>query len=555
MEENKEQIIMKRKKKIEIIMLLSLGMFSVPCSAQEVDSSLVFESENFENLENEEATYLTFDLSGLNLVDSTDLKKKAIFSSKPAQGVTQITLESRLGSGTFEFLPYLGFHQSTSKKYVGVSTYSQGTDQPTFHTSSENLVLQNIIYTIDGRNLTIELVGSPFGNRIEQWSFILPCDASAYKTTFEFYRGYCDEEKKAVYEVHNLRYQVYDDSYNVAVECAPGNEDEVIVIPASVDINGYRYRVTDIGHRRAKSAPYLTFSKAYNLKKVIVESGISRINAQAFMNCERLEEIVLPSSIQQIEPYVFANCTNLEKISLPSKLKEISPYLFSGCTRLKQVDLPNGIQRICSYAFENCSSLSNLRIPASVQTIEGNANQNLAFWGCSQLIICGDSPSVAQSYAQRYGIPFQKDLPQNTTIIYRLYKQSTGEHFYTDSLSEQKTCLQNSIWKDEGYGWLAPTSSNLPVYRLYNPYTTDHHYTMDQNEYETLQTMGWNGEGIVFYSALPTDESKPLYRLYNPNAQEAGSHHYTLDLAERDGLIKLGWKDEGIAWYAIDHTF
>ncbi|MDE5758016.1 MAG: leucine-rich repeat domain-containing protein, partial [Allobaculum sp.] len=257
----------------------------------------------------------------------------------------------------------------------------------------------------------------------------------------------------------------------------------------------------------------------------------------------------------QIEPYAFANCTNLEKISLPSKLKEVSPYVFSGCTHLKQVDLPDGLQSICSYAFENCSSLSHLRIPASVQTIEGDGNQNLAFWGCTQLIICGDSPSVAQSYAQKYGIPFQKDLPENTTIIYRLYKQSTGEHFYTDSLTEQQTCLQNPIWRDEGYGWLAPTSSDLPIYRLYNPHTTDHHYTMDQNEYETLQTIGWNGEGIVFYSALPTDESKPLYRLYNPQAQEAGSHHYTLDATERDALIKLGWKDEGIAWYAIDQTF
>ncbi len=545
---------MKRKKKIEIIMILSLGAISVPCSAQEIDCSPMIESENFENLENEEATYLTFDLSGLTLVDSTDSQKRAIFSSKPAQGVTKITLESQLGSGTFEFLPYLGFHQSTSKKYVGVSTYSQGTDQPTFHTSTGNLVIQNIIYTIEGRNLTIELVGSPFGNRIEQWSFTLPHEASAYKKTFEFYRGYCDEEKKAVYEVHNLRYQVYDDSYNVAVECAPGNEDEVIVIPASIDINGYRYRVTEIGHRRTSSPTYLTFSKAYNLKKVIIESGVSKINAQAFRNCALLEEIVLPNSIQRIEPYAFAQCTNLKRISLPSQLKEVQHHVFSECSSLTEVNLPDGLQSIRSYAFENCLSLSNIHIPASVQTIEGNS-ENLAFWGCSHLTIYGESPSAAQSYAQNYGIPFQGALPQNTLIIYRLYNQQTGEHFYTNSLAEQQACLQNPIWKEEGYGWLAPASSDFPVYRVYNPYTTDHHYTMDQGEYETLQTMGWIGEGIVFYSALPTNASKPLYRLYNPNAKEAGSHHYTLDVAERDGLIKLGWKDEGIAWYATDYTF
>ncbi len=544
------------KKEIGLILLsLSLEMLPcpIPCFAQEV------EQENFEEMEweSDEATYLNFDFSGLTLVDSTNGQKKAIFSSKPAKGVTKLTLKSDSGYGTFDFLPYLGFHESTSKTYVGVSTYSQGTNQPTFHTSTQDLPLQNIIYTLDGNRLTIELVGSPFANRIEQWSFILPKDASAYKETFEFYRGYCDEEKKAVYEVHNLRYQVYDDSYDVAVECAPGNEDEVIVLPASVDINGCRYRVTEIGHRKNYSQIYPTFSKAYNLKKVIIESGISKINAQAFIHCALLEEVVLPNTIQTIDPYAFAQCSNLRRISLPSQLKEIDHYVFSDCSSLSQVDLPSGLQTIRSYAFENCSGLLSLRVPLSVESIEGNSTENAAFYGCSQLTIYGYQPSAAYSYAQKYGIPFQEvlDLPSNTIIIYRLYNLETGEHFYTDSLEEQQVCLQNSIWKAEGYGWLAPTTSSIPIYRLYNPNTTDHHYTIDQNEYEVLQTVGWKGEGIVFYSAIPNDSSVPLYRLYNPNAKGAGSHHYTSDLEEKNGLLHVGWKDEGIAWYTLDTTF
>lgn len=517
------------------------------CWMQEEKNTFVF-AEGFEEiqLEGDVVSYIDFDLSDLTLMDIH--QKTASFSPKPAQGVTSVTLKSEVGWGTFEFLPYLGFHQSTTNQYVGVSTYSQGINQPTFHTKTGNLAIQNVIYRLNGKNLTIELIGSPFGNRIEQWSFTLPQEASAYQTTREFYRGYCDEEKKAVYEVHNLRYQVYDDSYNVAVECAPGNEDETIVIPAYIDINGYRYRVTDIGHRRTQSPIYPTFSKAYHLKKVIVEEGLLKINTKAFIDCSLLEEVVLPDTIQEIGPYAFSQCSHLKSIKLPSKLKEIQCSVFSGCSSLYHVELPEELQSIQAYAFENCKSLTKIQIPASVQIIEGN--ENLAFYGDFQLTIYGKLNSVAQTYAQKHGIPFVEILPSNLNKVYRLYNTQTGEHLYTTQFIEQQACLQNPIWKDEGHGWLAPSSSDFPIYRVYNPNTTDHHYTMDQNEYEVLQNIGWKGEGIVFYSTGSSGSS--LYRLYNPNAKGAGSHHYTLDETERNELVKLGWKEEGIAWHVLN---
>ena len=132
--------------------------------------------------------------------------------------------------------------------------------------------------------------------------------------------------------------------------------------------------------------------------------------------------------------------------------------------------------------------------------------------------------------------------------MYRLYNPNSGEHFYTCNEGE-KTNLVNFGWKDEGIGWIAPTTSDSPVYRLYNGNSGDHHYTLDEKEKNILIGAGWKYEGIGWYS----DDKKTvsLYREYNPNAV-TGTHNYTADKGEHNDLVKAGWKDEGIGWYAME---
>ena len=58
---------------------------------------------------------------------------------------------------------------------------------------------------------------------------------------------------------------------------------------------------------------------------------------------------------------------------------------------------------------------------------------------------------------------------EQTTSIYRLYNKNTGEHFYTQSRTEQLNAIIAG-WNNEGIGWVAPSYSNSPVYRVYNPH-------------------------------------------------------------------------------------
>ncbi|MEE3482149.1 MAG: hypothetical protein VZQ80_09215 [Lachnospiraceae bacterium] len=130
--------------------------------------------------------------------------------------------------------------------------------------------------------------------------------------------------------------------------------------------------------------------------------------------------------------------------------------------------------------------------------------------------------------------------------MYRLYNQTTHEHFYTANLQE-KNHLTTVGWKYEGIGWVAPKSGK-PVYRMYNPGAKDHHYTLNANEKDFLVKAGWKYEGIGWYS--DEKHTVPVYRDYNPKLT-SGAHNYTADANEHAYLHTQGWRDEKIGWYGI----
>ncbi|MBR3532363.1 MAG: hypothetical protein IKN80_00530 [Clostridiales bacterium] len=90
--------------------------------------------------------------------------------------------------------------------------------------------------------------------------------------------------------------------------------------------------------------------------------------------------------------------------------------------------------------------------------------------------------------------------------------------------------------------------SGATMYRLYNPNSGEHFYTASAGERNHIISLGWNDEGIGWYS----DDARtvPLYRQYNPNAF-ANNHNYTTSLSENNWLVSIGWQAEGIGWYGV----
>ncbi|GAB2026992.1 CHAP domain-containing protein [Lactovum odontotermitis] len=149
-------------------------------------------------------------------------------------------------------------------------------------------------------------------------------------------------------------------------------------------------------------------------------------------------------------------------------------------------------------------------------------------------------------------LPIQADTAdtvKDSVATYRLYNKNTGEHFYTQSVQELIS-LQKVGWNNEGIGWYSP-ASGTPVYRIYNPNAKggDHYYTISKGEADHNVKLGWkwdNNGAPVFYAG---GEVK-TYVAYNPNAQ-SGAHNYTTNGNEQDNLLWAGWKYGAVAWNAV----
>ena len=105
-----------------------------------------------------------------------------------------------------------------------------------------------------------------------------------------------------------------------------------------------------------------------SIRKVIIESGITRIGSVAFLGCSNLTEVELPSGLISIGDSSFADCRALTKIDLPDGIKSIGSdaFQFSGISSIR---LPDSLTSIGDSAFQGCYTLTYIEIPGSVSEI------------------------------------------------------------------------------------------------------------------------------------------------------------------------------------------
>ena len=117
-----------------------------------------------------------------------------------------------------------------------------------------------------------------------------------------------------------------------------------------------------------------------NIKKVVIEKGVTRIGELAFFKCSSLTNITIPDSVTCIAYAAFGGCTNLTDITIPDSVTSIGMEVFLGCNSLTSITIPNGITSIGDDMFSNCWSLTSITIPDSVTSIG-----MYAFSECSSL--------------------------------------------------------------------------------------------------------------------------------------------------------------------------
>ena len=128
-----------------------------------------------------------------------------------------------------------------------------------------------------------------------------------------------------------------------------------------------------------------------DVRRIVVEDGITSISNNAFKECTNLENIVLPESLTAIGENALSG-TAITSVRIPDNVLSIGAGAFSGCGNLSDVAIGTSVETISAGAFESCDSLKTVVIPETVSTIEENAFTNIT--------LRSSSASAASAYAE-----------------------------------------------------------------------------------------------------------------------------------------------------------
>lgn len=105
-----------------------------------------------------------------------------------------------------------------------------------------------------------------------------------------------------------------------------------------------------------------------DLKKVVIQDGVTNVSNYALFLLPAAEQITLPESVTSIGRYGIALCSKLNGISLPRAVTAIGDFGLAG-NSFTAVSLPDGLQALGRGAFDACASLSGMTLPAAITAV------------------------------------------------------------------------------------------------------------------------------------------------------------------------------------------
>lgn len=137
----------------------------------------------------------------------------------------------------------------------------------------------------------------------------------------------------------------------VAVTGANNKKAAKVVIPKTVTLNGYTFKVTGI----LKNA----FSNMKKLTDVTIGANVTTVGNGAFKNCTKLKFIVIPQKVTAISAKAFAGCKKLKGIVVRSdKIKTIGAGAFKGTVAKATVKVSKKKQKKYKSLFVKKGKLS-----------------------------------------------------------------------------------------------------------------------------------------------------------------------------------------------------
>ena len=98
------------------------------------------------------------------------------------------------------------------------------------------------------------------------------------------------------------------------------------------------------------------------IKKIVFESGITYIGADAFCYCENLKKVTFAGTTTEIGCFSFMGCRKLGNFTFPKKLKAIGQQAFDNCDTITSVKIPDTVTFLDAGIFGSCDALTDVYI-------------------------------------------------------------------------------------------------------------------------------------------------------------------------------------------------
>lgn len=119
----------------------------------------------------------------------------------------------------------------------------------------------------------------------------------------------------------------------------------------AVDIDGYYYLENNI---LVSKSDYSIVFIPRNLEHIIVPENVKTLDSLGY---RQMKTIILNEQLERIEYQTFENCSKLESIVIPNSVTYLGNRAFDGCSSLKSVTIGTGITSIGEQTFERCENV------------------------------------------------------------------------------------------------------------------------------------------------------------------------------------------------------
>lgn len=150
-----------------------------------------------------------------------------------------------------------------------------------------------------------------------------------------------------------------------------------------------------------------------DVKRVVVEGGITSIAAGTFYECSA-SEVILPFSLTNIGGGAFRG-SKITELSMPDAVVSVGGGAFASCDYLEKVRLSQNLKILSVGIFEYSDAIQELIIPDSVEKICKDALSKMRF--LKKLVIGRGVRSMDKSYMDAVSL---REIQNHSTLDFRL---------------------------------------------------------------------------------------------------------------------------------------